>query len=281
MSQGNCCMSYGHLIEFLIYSCQANIWAYLLKIRQHHKRKGMLCFLIYFFFWKEVLALSFNDRLSRWKVTWKPNGQRDFSLPLLCSQGGNEEAEKKLSVRKEADRSNGQAFQKQPNWEQTSSCSQSKPAGQPAPELAPDLKHKPKLPMGSCSVAPIFHAAPQQQAGITKWSHQECDSWIGRGMSVCTSAFPLAKADLLLLPHSVLCKAHLGAGLGTSERECPGEARTWCLILDSGWNVLHASARISNRPMQQGKMQPSVAWLAFIRENPAGQRHVILSCRLS
>lgn len=120
-----------------------------------------------FFFWWEDLALSFNDRLTRWKVTWKPNEQRAFRLPLLGSQGGNEKAEKKLSVRREADRSDRQAFQKQPGGEQTSSCSQWKAAGQPAPEL---------LLLPSAAKPPLC----SHPAGSPSWHHRAISPGVGQ-----------------------------------------------------------------------------------------------------
>lgn len=207
----------------------------------------------------------------------KAQRQRNFRLPLLDSQGGNEAAEKKLSVRKEADRSNGQAFQNQPRWEQTGSWSQSKPALQPAPELAPGLRHKPTLPVGSCAGAPIFHVALERRAGIANRSCQECDIWTGRRMPVFMPAFPPAKLYSCPETHPATCKAHLGAALGISERGCPGKPRTWGLMLISGCNILRPSSRISNRPTQQWRTPSSLIWFALIGGNSAWQRLGILS----
>jgi len=122
---------------------------------------------------------------------------------------------------KEADRSDRQPSQKRPSREQTSrseaSCSQSKPAGQPAPELAPGLKRKPSCPTGSRSCAPISRAALEQQAGAPRGRSRSVTAGLGEG---CLSASQPSRLQKLPPPplHPAPCKAHLGAGLGPSER---------------------------------------------------------------
>lgn len=225
------------------------------------------------FLWREDLALNFNDRWNRWKVTWKPNEQRDFRPPLPGSQGGNEAAEKQLSIRKEADRSNRQAFQEQPGGEQTSSCSQWKPAGQAAPELAV----KPSRPSGSRSCVPPSVQRRGTLASPRDPARSVTPRLDGGRMLVYMPAFPAAKAARPTPPS--LGKVPLGADPQTLEMGCAGKSRIWGLILVSRGSIFHTFSRIINGPMQQWKMQPSLTWLAFIREDPAWQRHGLPSCR--
>lgn len=214
------------------------------------------------FFWWEDLALSFNDGLNRWKVNSEPNEQRDSRLPLWGSQGGNEAAEKQLSSGR---RQPGQTARLS-----RSSLADSKQAaavdGSQQGSQLQSLVCTGSQAQGSCSVFP-----PSRQHWGCKLASPRIlpRVWqLALGQDVSPHAsFPPAKAACHTPPS--LCKVSLGAGLQALERGCPGKPRIFSLVLVSGGSIFHTFFRISNRPVQQRKMQPSLTWLALIGGDPA------------
>lgn len=103
-----------------------------------------------------------------------------------------------------------------------------------------------------CSHLPCITGAAswhRQEIFLGVWQlDREEDASLHASLRACKSCSRPPPAPYT---HPAPCKAHLDAGLGTLERRRPGKPRTWGLILVSGWNILHTSVGISNRPRQR------------------------------
>lgn len=109
-------------------------------------------------------------------------------------------------------------------------------------------------PWGAALVLPSSMRHRSSKLALPADLARSVTAGLGEGCWSARQAFPPAKATHTHThthTQRAPCKAHLGAGLGTSERGCSGKPRTWGLNLVSGWNILPTSARISDRLTQQ------------------------------